>query len=211
MRLRRSRRRRRRRGGRRCRRGRSRCRRRCASWSWLCRWRRRRFRRFGLFGSCAPQQHGRTLVVIHPARGRRHRLLPCRHGLDRIRRLPSAVGPPYSRSAFIFPVLGGRYGKQSQRNSGAYAFINRVGPERHGHGISLVGAGIVIFAVDQNGDGNQARLAIGSEFEQTQRSRSLAGIRSMSGLRQQDRRQSRLQKKAQSEDARDDAPPGGAV
>jgi len=92
-----------------------------------------------------------------------------------------------------------------------YGFIDGVAPQRHGHGSGLVGAGIVIFAVNQNGDWNQARLAVGSELEQTQRSRTLAGLGGMPNLRGQGWRQRDLQKKAQGEKARDDAPPSGAV
>jgi len=138
------------------------------------RWSSRRIRRLGFF-STAPQKHRRAFVVVHAARDRRHWLLR-RFGLNFAGRPPRAFCHPLHAFVWILGLQRAGHRKQSQRNSGAHSFIDSVAPQRHGHRRSLVGAGIVIFAVNQDGDRNQVGFALRRQFEQAEGPRAFAGL-----------------------------------
>ena len=129
-------------------------------------------------------QDRRTLVFIQAARHRRHWLLLYLR-LDGTRRLPRAFSHPLGRFIRIFPLQCAGYGKQSLRNSGQHALINRIAPQRHGHGSSLVGAGIVVFSVDENRNWNEVGLAVWRQFKQTQSAGTFGGLRRVRSLRKQ--------------------------
>jgi hypothetical protein len=130
--------------------------------------------------------------------------------LDVTCRLPRAFGYPLDCFVFVFPLQSARYREQSQGNSAADSFIDRVAPQRHGHRSSLVSASIVIFVVNPDGDGDQVRFAIRREFKQTQGSRFFAGFRPPA-LRRHGWRKRGLQKNANGKNPGDDAPPRHAV
>ena len=142
-----------------------------------------RLGRFGLIAAAAPQ-YRRTLVLVQAARHRRHWLLLYLR-LDGACRLPRALGHPLSGLVCIFPLQRTGHGKQSLRNPGEHGFINRIAPQRHGHGSSLVGAGIVVFSVDENRDRNEMGLAVWRQFEKAQSARTFGRLRRVRSLRKE--------------------------
>ena len=78
-----------------------------------------------------------------------------------------------SPSQVLLPCRALRDREQSLGDSGADAFINRATFERHRHGRGLVRAGVVKFAVVQDGDGNQAGFSVGQQLHQAQGARPL--------------------------------------
>jgi len=141
-----------------------------------------RLGRFRLIAATA--QDRRTLVLVQAARHRRRWfLLGLR--LEGACRLPGAFGHPLGCLVCIFPLQRTGYGKQSLRNPGEHTFINRIAPKRHGHGSSLVGAGIVVFSVDENRNWNEMGLAIRRQLKQAQSTRTFGGLRRVRSLRKQ--------------------------
>ena len=100
-------------------------------------------------------------------------------------RLPGAFSHPLGCFVCIFSLQRAGHGEQSLRNPGEHGFINRFAPKRHGHGSSLVGAGIVVFSVDENRDRNEMGLAIRRQFKQSQSARTFGRLRRVRSLRKQ--------------------------
>ena len=152
------------------------------------------------FPACPPQQHWRTFVLVHTARYRWHCLLRCL-GLNSNSPSAMCLRPSIRLHLPLSFADAAGHRKQSQGNSGAHRFINRLAPQRHGHRRSLVGAGIVVLAVDHDGDRNQARFAIRGQFEQTQGSRPFTRLWRACDLRRYSGRKRGLQKNGQREHA----------
>ena len=114
-------------------------------------------------------------------------------------RLPGPVPDPG-----VVALQGAGDRKQSLGNPGTHTFINRSTLEGHGYRRGLVRAGIVEFAVVQDGDGNQPGFSIGQQLHQSQRAWPLGFLPSRRlgrGQGSEDRGQSR----------QDDGPPYGAI
>ena len=142
-----------------------------------------RLGRFWFIVAAAPQDR-RTLVFVKAARHRRQWLLLGLR-LEGACRLPAAFGHPLGCFVCIFSLQCAGHSKQSLRNPGEHGFINRIAPQRHGHGSSLVGAGIVIFSVDENRNWNEMGLAIRRQFKQAQSARTFGRLRRVRSLRKQ--------------------------
>jgi len=125
-------------------------------------------------------QNGRTLFVVDAARNRRRRVSFRRFCSQRFCRLPLALGEPF----ISFLILeSSRNGEYALGNSGLHTFVNGLSPESHRYRRRFVRAGIVVLAINEDGDGDHSRLAARCEFNQAEGARAAIDFLPATALR----------------------------
>jgi hypothetical protein len=92
-------------------------------------------------------------------------------------------GAPFSVGYPIISIVHcASHHKQALRHSSFERFVDGFPLQRHRDGIGLICAGIVKFSVDHDSHRDEVRFAVGSELNQSERSRSFAGVSALGDL-----------------------------